>query len=386
MKPRIKVLQLTASLAVGGAEVIILNLARRLDHGRFETHVCHLGQVRNNSLRPQFERLGVPVYSTGSRKLYSPTNVRAVQRYVQEHQIDLIHTHLLHADIIGRLVGRWTGRPVVSTLHNVPFNYNRDRWDRRWLERLTARHLASRLIAVSEHIGARFVQEWGIPAERIKPIYNAVDMERLLAITPGVNGAASRGPVITNIASLSQQKAQDKLLETAQQVLQQRPGVRFKIVGRGRLEAKLKAYAETLGIAGQVEFTGLRHDIPEILAQTDIFVLPSLWEGLPLAAIEAMAAARPVVLTDVGGNHELVTSGQEGLLVPPGDVPALTAALLNLVDDPVCRERLGRNARARVREEFSLERMIREHERLYETVWQESMNSQAVAQVQRGTL
>lgn len=386
MKHRIKVLQLTASLAVGGAEVIILNLARRLDRARFETHVCHLGQVRSNSLQPEFERLGVPVYSTGSRKLYSVTNIRAVQSYVQEHQIDLIHTHLLNADIVGRLVGRWTGRPVISTLHNIPFNYNRSRWDRRWLERLTARYLANRLIAVSRHIGDRFIQEWSIPAERISPIYNAVDLEPFLAIAPGVDPATSRGPVITNIASLSQQKAQDKLLEGARHVLQQHPDARFKIVGRGRLEAKLKSYAENLGIAGQVEFTGLRHDIPEILAQTDIFVLSSLWEGLPLAAIEAMAAARPVVLTDVGGNHELVTSGQEGLLVPPGDVPALAAALQNLIDDPAYRNRLGRNARARVREEFSLERMMGEHERLYETVWRESVNGQTVAQVQQGAL
>jgi glycosyltransferase involved in cell wall biosynthesis len=124
-----------------------------------------------------------------------------------------------------------------------------------------------------------------------------------------------------------------------------------------------------LGIADRVEFTGLRQDVPQILADSDIFVLSSLREGMSLAAIEAMAAARPVVLTDVGGNPELVEAGVQGLIVPSGDAAALAEALLTLREDPSRRTGIGRAARARVRDVFSLETMTRQYEELYRQIW-----------------
>ncbi|MFQ3634125.1 glycosyltransferase, partial [Roseiflexus sp.] len=144
-----------------------------------------------------------------------------------------------------------------------------------------------------------------------------------------------------------------------------RPEVRFRIVGEGRLGAALRRQAEDLGIAHAVSFDGVRHDIPAVLAETHVFVLSSLWEGLPVTAVEAMAAARPVVLTDVGGCRDLVTPGVEGWLAPPGNVAALATALLEALDDPERQRMFGRRGREKVRRAFGLEQYVRGHEQLY---------------------
>lgn len=367
MTERIKVLHLISSLSVGGAERLILGLADRIDRSRFELHVCSLGVVRGNVLQPDFERQGIPVYVIGSKLFYDVRSAIAVARYARRHQIDIIHTHLGDADVIGRVVGRFLRVPVVSTLHNEPRDYNRQRVDRRWLTRLTTRFLAPHLIAVSQRIRTMFVEEWNVPQERITMVYNAVPMDVYATIPePSAQTRVGTDPVITNIGRLSPQKAQHDLLEAAKLVLEQRPDARFMIVGQGRLEQALKEQAQSLGIADRITFAGLRLDIPAVLEQSDIFVLSSLWEGLPLTAVEAMAAARPVVLTDVGGNRELVESGVQGLIVPPSDVPALAEALLKLLNDALLRDAMGQAGRARVHHDFSIDTFAAQHEALYQ--------------------
>lgn len=139
------ILHLCDSLSVGGAERLILGLAEHLNHKRFAIRVCGLGVLRGNLLQPEFERLGVPVDIIGSQRFYDPAALAAVARIVRTHNVDLIHTHLTYADVVGRIVGRLTRRPVVSTLHNEPYDYDRQRTDRRWLQHVTARYAATRL-------------------------------------------------------------------------------------------------------------------------------------------------------------------------------------------------------------------------------------------------
>ena len=382
MNQRIKILQLSSTLVLGGAEQLLLGLARSIDRSRFELHMCSLSVFRGNALQPDFEQLGLPLKVIGARRFYDPLAAAAIARYVRAHTIDIIHTHLSNADVVGRLVGRALGCPVVSTMQNEPRDYNRARLDHRWLERATARHLATNLIAVSERIRAMFVQEWRIPAERISMIPNAVAMAPFLAIpAQSPQRPAGEGPLITTIGRLNPQKGQHHLLDAARLVLARRPDTRFMVVGEGRLDQALKAHARSLGIADRVDFAGLRRDIPAVLAQTDIFTLPSLWEGLPLTAIEAMAAARPVVLTDVGGNRELVTSGAAGVIVPPGDAPALAQALLALLDDPQRRATMGRVARTHVWPAYSIEAIAAQHEALYESIWRARCASARLARL-----
>lgn len=362
----LRILQLVSSLTIGGAEQIVLSLAERVDASRFQTHVCSLSVVGQNSLQPEFERLSVPLLALNARRFYDLKAMQAVRQYVKQQQIDVIHTHLTDADVVGRLVGRSLNIPVLSTMHNMPHNYCRQRRDRYWLQRFTARSLVAHLVAVSPRIREMYISQWGIPAQRISAIYNSVRMEPFLAVAPGV--PASRwhtGPIITNVARFNPQKAQHLLLAAAPLVLKQFPQATFLLVGKGHLEQDLRRQVQALGLSQNVVFTGVRHDIADILAQTDVFVLPSLWEGLPLSAIEAMAAARAVLVTDVGGNSELVVSGQSGVVVPPNNVGALATGLLNVLADEPARLALGAAARQRVKLLFSTERFVQQHEALY---------------------
>lgn len=372
MPQRIKVLHLIDSLSVGGAERLLINLAHTIDTTRFEIHVCSLSVIYGNAFESDLASLEHAPFVIGARKFYDPRTFFAIARYIRKHNIDLIHTQLTYADITGLIVGRLTGRPVISTLQNEPQDYDRQRRDLRWLERVTTRYVATRLVGVSQRIRDMFIQQWGIPANKIETIYNAIPVDEFLAIPEGdAPRAAAGGLTITNIARLSTQKAQHILIQAAKIVLDRHPHTRFLIVGQGELEPQLKHLASELGVAHNVVFTGVRRDVPVVLAETDVFVLSSFWEGLPLTAIEAMAAARPVVLTDVGGNRELVQSGQQGLLVPANDIQALADALCAVVEDDAHRHAMGRAGRERVRHDFSITTITAQYEALYESLMRE---------------
>ncbi len=360
MKDRWRVLQIVETLCLGGAQRLLPGLITSLDPQRFSGYTVAL---HDGVLRAEFEAARVPLMVVGAHRFYEPRVVSTIANLVRDQGFDVIHTHLTGADVVGRIVGAATGVPVVSTMHNVPRDYDEQKWHRRMLQRLTARTLAARLVMVAPGIGEEYVRQWGIPASRMVTINNSVPMAPYLAIAEGV--ADHIPPTVTTIGRLSAQKAHHLLLAAARLVLNKRPETRFRFIGEGRLGDALRQQAQDLGIAHAVSFDGLRHDIPAILAETHVFALSSLWEGLPVTAVEAMAAARPVVLTDVGGCRNLVTPGVEGWLVPPGDVEALAAALLEALDNPERQRLFGRRGREKVRRAFGLEQYVQGHEQFY---------------------
>lgn len=390
MNHRLQILHVVDTLSMGGAEQLILTLAQHIDRRRFELHICALGEMLGNPLREAFQSSGVPLTVLGARSFYDPRTLPRVARYIRRHDIDVVHTHLTHADIVGRFAARLAGRPVVSSLHNQPSNYNRERIDLRLLERLSAKYVASRLVAVSGRIRELFVADWRLPPERIEAIPNAVPMQELLAVPQGrseVHGGPEPGPVITNIGRLARQKGQADLLAAARLVVDRFPNAQFWIAGQGNLETPLRERAQALGISANVHLLGLRRDIPALLGRSDIFALSSLWEGMPLTVVEAMAAARPMVLTDVGANSELVEHGTHGLIVPPGKPAEMAAALIALLDDPELRRRLGAAARERARQNYSVERYVAQHEQLYTRLasgWPVAPTAKARRPVQAG--
>lgn len=363
-----RVLQLCSSLTVGGAERLVHGLVQQFDRRRFELFVASVAIVQENRLQPEFEQLGIPVYVLGAKNLYTPYAYRTLARYIRDNQIDLIHTHLTSADFLGRIVGKTLGVPVISTLNNIPEDYENQKAYRYWLERYTC-GLADHIVACSEMIRQMFIQRWKLPASRISTIVNGIVMDKFLAVPAGVPYRAhNEGPLITTIGRLTTQKAQHLFIEAAKLVLAVRPDARFMIVGQGPREQELQSLAHSLGVAEQVDFAGVRHDIPDILGRSDIFVLSSAWEGLPVAGAEAMAAARPCVMTDVGGVRDLFTSAREGLVVPAGDTRALAQSLLALLSNDAERAAMGLAARARVRRDFDIATVTTQYEQLFETI------------------
>jgi glycosyltransferase involved in cell wall biosynthesis len=218
--------------------------------------------------------------------------------------------------------------------------------------------LTGRYIAVSEDTRRRLLDAFGWSDAKVVVVRNAIPLERYaVGRDPSVRAALTGGddaPLALVTARLDEQKGHDVLLRAAARL----PGVRFACAGDGPLRDRLLAQARELGVAGRVAFLGYRDDLPSLLAACDLVVLPSRYEGLPISLIEAMAAARPVVATDIGGTRELVRDGETGVLVPPDDPEALADAIADLASRPDERRRLGEAGRVRARRHFGSEAMV----------------------------
>jgi glycosyltransferase involved in cell wall biosynthesis len=238
------------------------------------------------------------------------------------------------------------------------------------LERWTAA-MSSALVVVSSVLKETGLREGiGVP-EQYATIYSGIELAEFGR--PGLDGAAKRAelgipagvPVVGTVGRLSSQKNPEDLLIAARTVIQRMPDVRLLIVGDGPLRARVEESARIMGISGNVLFTGIRHDVPDLMASLDVFVLSSLWEGLPRVIPQAMAAGKPVVCTNVDGNAEAVRDGVNGLLVRPKDPDALADAILQLLRNPGLARQMGVEGRKRVAM-FSADRMMEDIEVLYQ--------------------
>ncbi|HEX8228372.1 MAG TPA: glycosyltransferase [Chloroflexia bacterium] len=375
-KRRVRVLQIIDVLGPGGAEMLLLTLASSIDASRFDLHVCGLRPDYPSDLAPEIRALGVPVVAMNQRNAYDVPTLLSLVRYIRKHKIDIIHTHLLASDIMGRVAGFITRTPVVSTVHNSRQDFDHEPARRRWMERWSARLWCSRLIVVSPALREEIAGWYGLPASRFVAIPNGVDttrfrpmpeldstaLKRDLLGDPAVSGEA---PLVLNVARLMPQKGLNYLVEAARLVIDKRPEVRFAVVGQGDLKDELDAQVADLGLTGKFVLAGVRSDVPELMAASDVFVLSSLWEGLPISLLEAMSSACPVVSTEVGGVGGVVQDGRTGLLVPPEDPQALAHAILSCLDDPQKARQRATAAREWAHAHYSMETWVRKLEQLY---------------------
>ena len=262
---------------------------------------------------------------------------------------DVVHTHThFSLNVLGRLAGRLVGARVIAHMHiENAFRAGRGRRAQVILDNATAR-LCTAIVAVSEATRESLVLQ-GYPAARVVTVHNGVE--------PGAAAAPVRladGPVVLEVARLAEVKGQQLLIRALEHLEATAVLVGRDLEEDGGYEQELRRLADECGVAGRVVFAGYRDDVPALLAGCDVFCLPSELEGLPLVVLEAMAQAKPVVATAVGGTPELVADGETGVLVPQGDVEALAAALDALLRDPERARRMGEAGRARVEREFSL--------------------------------
>ncbi len=348
-----------------------LTLAKSIDRGCFDLHVIALRRGPEPRLTPSLRALGVPVTELNQRNAYDLPALLSIVKYIRKHKIDMIHTHLLASDLLGRVAGALTRRPVVSTIHNSRADLDKEPVRRQWMERLTGRFMARRLIVVSELLRDETAQWFGVPLRKIVAIPNGVDTEAFRR-GPGFDRVAIKREMVggeyvmvTNVARWVPQKGLNHLIDAARIVTDARPDVRFLLLGHGDLHAELEAQAAALGVGDKVIFGGFRDNVADVLAASDVFVLSSLWEGLPLALLEAMAAGCPAIATDVGGVSQVLRHGAAGLLVPPADAGALAAAILECVNNPEQVRARGTAAQAWVTQRYGMRAWAGKLERLY---------------------
>ncbi len=363
---RRRVLYVCQHIDVGGAEELIAAYSRRLPERGFDVGVVCL--TRRGRIAAEIERSGAPFWLLAGEP--GPRDPRAFIRLIRlmrSLRPDVVHAFLLVAGIYGRLAAVAAGVPLVlATEANV---YERKPARHVWMERLLG-PLSYRVIASSAAVQSFAARQTWLPEHKMPVLYNAVDFD---ALDQGADRAESRRALdlepdriaIGTVARLTEQKGHRFLLEAFASNSSSDPRLVLLIVGYGPLEAELRQQATALGIADRVSFLGMRRDLPAIFAALDVFVLASLWEGLPLVVLEAMGAGVPVVATGVGGTGEALDDGVSGMLVPPGDAMTLAAVLRRLIADSALRERLAAEARSQARARFGLNAHLDALVRLY---------------------
>jgi glycosyltransferase involved in cell wall biosynthesis len=366
---RLKVLQVIGSLHIGGAENVVVNLARHLDPERFDVRVrCTRAR---GVLAERLAAEGVDVECIAPRahglRYATPLSLLAS---VWRSGADVVHTHgtpaMLHTGPLAAL------RLLPAWVHTFHFgNYAAGLTREMELERRLCRR-ATHLLAVSETQRRTLLEHYGLAPDRIGTIVNgvapsptALDPAHRTAMRASL-GLAPDDIVVGTVAVLSEQKGITYLLQAAPRILGRDPRVRLLVVGGGPYEDALRAEAAALGLGSRIVFTGWRADGAALLPALDVFVMASLWEAMPMVLLETMAAGRPIVVTDVGENRAIVADGSCGRVIAPRDPQGLADAVNSLLSEPADASAMAQRARARFEERFTTARMAADHAELYE--------------------
>jgi glycosyltransferase involved in cell wall biosynthesis len=351
----------------GGAETVVLNLASGLDNSRFRSIAL---LPREDWLSEKLREQGVPTFFVDSEAWYDFRMPFGMARLVRREKIDLIHSHLPGQNFYSCMVGLLTGRKTIATYHGA-IELSQSGRLRGAIQFGWVRRSADAVVVVCDHVGG-MLRDTGFPAEKIVRIHNGISPDRFQVAGDGrlrrELGLRNGTKLVGTVANLRQSKGYEFFIEAARKVVDAAPDTRFVAVGDiDPIIAKpLFASIKRLGLQDRFLFLGFRTDVPEFLSELDVFVLPSVSEGFPLVALEAMASARPIIVTRSGGPQEIIEDGKTGLLVPPADPDALAEKICELLGNPERAAVLARAARAKLVSTFTLERMIRDYERLYE--------------------
>ncbi len=364
---KIRLLKLVTNFKIGGTERQVANVALRLDSSRFE---LHLGSLRRHGeLLKDLEALDVPQPEFQIGKFYDgKTFLQAARfaRYIRRNLIQVVHSYGFYSNVFAVPAARMAGRcVVVASIRDTgevitPMQ--------RRVQKAVCR-MADCVLVNAEAIRRTLIEQ-GYRPETIFVIRNGIMLSRFAAKQNGhllrsQLGLPASAQLVAVSSRLNRMKGIEYFLDAAAILAPKFPDVAFLVVGDGDIRQELEEHARRVGVGRRVIFTGFRSDVPELLSEVAVSVLPSLSEGLSNSLLESMAAGVPVVATRVGGNPEVIEDGVTGWLVPARDPASMAEAIGRLLEDREQACRFGQNGRRRVAELFSIERAVQETERLY---------------------
>jgi glycosyltransferase involved in cell wall biosynthesis len=362
-----RVLLLIKGLGRGGAEQLLVSAAPYLDRARFDYEVAYL-LPHKDALVGELEHAGLRAHCLGGTR--AGTWIGRFRSLVKKGGFHLVHAHSPYAAIGARLaLSRRRGPRVVYTEHNVWGRYHPVTY---WANLITF-HRNHHVFAVSDHVreSIRYPGPLGfLRMPRVETRYYGIDRASVAqwGMADGVReelGIPAGARVVGTVANFKVGKGHMHLLDAAATVRRAIPDVRFVVVGQGPLEPEVRRRAGQMGLDGTVVFTGYREDATRIMGAFDVLAIPSQYDGLSIALLEAMSLGKPAVLTRVGGNPEVVEDGEHGLVVPAAEPDALADGIVTLLQDPALRERLGKAAMRRA-QDFDIRAAVHRSEELYE--------------------
>jgi glycosyltransferase involved in cell wall biosynthesis len=371
---RLKVLTLTDQLiASGGAERVAMQIATGLDRDRFESVYCASRYVAGAEQIPmvaaaerRMDEAGIRYFGLARGSSLNLASWSPLYRALRQERFDVIHAHMFGSNVWGTLVGRLARVPVVVA-HEHTWSFE-GKPLRRFVDREVIGRFSHVFVAVSRDDERKMIEIEGVDPGKVLFVPNGIPTP------PPPSGADVRAelgiprdaPVIGTVSVLRPQKALDLLIRAALPLLSELPDLRVLIAGAGPEEEKLTDLVSDLGVGDRVLLLGYRADVPDVLAALDVAVSSSSFEGSPLAVMEFMESALPIVATRVGGVPDLIDDGVQGLLVEPGDAEGLGAAVRRMLADREAARAMGERARDRRRAEFDVDLMVRRFESLYE--------------------
>lgn len=363
---RKRILHVVPDLMPYGLERVVWSLVTHTDRGQYEPAVVSMYDAEPGSMGPELERRGVKVFHLGKRRGFDPRTFGSLASVLRDWRPHLLHTHNYVLRYVLPAAAATGLPPVIHTIHNVA-----DREVERlgqWLHQLAFRRWV-RPVAIAEEVAASYQRVYHLRRPVLIP--NGIDLTPYAAARQGRSawrrreGFAEDELLLACVARFYEQKNHKTLLEAFAQIKDEMPRARLLLAGDGYLRGATEQQVAALSLHDRVTFLGRRDDVAQILGASDMFVLPSLWEGNPLSVMEAMAAGLPVVATAVGGVPELVEEGRSGLLCTPGDAAGLAAAIRSLAADAERRRVFGEQAMARAEARFGEAAMVRAYEELY---------------------
>ncbi len=364
---RLRICQLITELQPAGAERIVYELARRLDPARFEVEVVGL---RGGAVVDWLKEANVLVTVIGVKSKHDVWALGRLTDFLRQGRFDLLHTHLFHADLAGRLAARRAGIPHL--IHTIQIAEARFRpWQFAFARWMAGR--CDKIVCASHGVMIHHSRKAKLSLDHYQVIYNGIDLETYVfrpdhrAYFRRLWGVAENVPVLVFVGRLNYQKNLPLFLHACEVIRQERE-IHAVIAGDGPERHLVEKFLASGGHDAWCHWLGCVDNVPAVLSASDVFVLPTRWEGFCLAAAEAMAVGLPVVATNVAGLSEVVQDGVSGLLAKEGDLAGVLERLRRVLADPALRESLRKAGRERVAEKFTIQQNVLEHERLYEQV------------------
>jgi len=341
---------------MGGAERLLVDIVKNLDRDNFSASVICL--KRFGFWGMELKKQGTPLFLAGWGKFFWLFGFLNLVKILKKEKPDIVHTHLFGADVFGILAARLAGvKVIIATEHNL--NYQ-EGFLKRFIKSWTM-GFAQKIVAVSEAVRNYAVSSGRIPKEKIEIIYNGVELEKFLNAERKYE--KKNEIIVGSIGRLTEQKGFDFLIEAGALLKDEK--INFFIAGEGKDRKKLEKQIKKGNLGDKIKLLGWQKDTKEFFDSLDIFVLPSRWEGFGIAILEAGLAGLPVIASKVDGIKEIIQDNADGLLFEKGNVRELAEKINYLAGNPEEREKLAVNLRNKVKEKFSIEKIVREYENLY---------------------
>lgn len=377
LHPRLRIALVIDDLAIGGAERGLTEEAKGLTDRGHDCHVVVLKDDPGLDFSQDLRKWGATIHLVLGSGLLDLRRVAKLRRLFCSLQVDVVHTYLEYGNILGVLAAKLAGRPAVASMRSVYTLQTRFDRPKRLLQSLVLRWGADRVMVVAAAAREASTRNMGLPSDRVVVFPNSIDLGRVsrpddeaCAAKRRELGLSGDGPVLCVPARLDAIKGHRYLIAAAAQLRPRYPTARYLFIGLSSTgddleEQRLRAQAAELGVSDQILFLGERFDVVQIVAASDLFVLPSLMEGLSRALLEAMAVGTPVVATAVGGNADVLRMGNTGWGVPPEDPGALARAIDEALSSPEKRARMAADAQKLVKERFAVGSHVERLEALY---------------------